>query len=60
MQYEDGATETLLEAPGLYLTGSDVASLGINGAAIGGAMTAGKVLGGRALGKIMSLGRPGT
>lgn len=46
--------------PGLYLTGSDVASLGINGAAIGGAMTAGKVLGGRALGKIMSLGRPGT
>ncbi len=39
---------------GLMLTGSDVGTLGIMGALMGGVMTAGKILGTRALGRIMS------
>jgi all-trans-retinol 13,14-reductase len=39
---------------GLMLTGSDVGTLGIMGALMGGAMTAGKILGTRVLGKIMA------
>lgn len=40
--------------PGLYLTGSDVASLGIMGAAMGGVLTTAKLLGPRELGHVMS------
>jgi all-trans-retinol 13,14-reductase len=39
---------------GLLLTGSDVGTLGITGALMGGAITAGSILGARALGRIMS------
>jgi phytoene dehydrogenase-like protein len=38
---------------GLYLTGTDVASLGIMGAGMGGALSAGKILGTSGLGSVM-------
>jgi phytoene dehydrogenase-like protein len=40
---------------GLYLAGSDVASLGIMGAAVGGAVAAGKIMGIRGFAKVMQL-----
>lgn len=41
--------EIATELPGLYLTGTDVACLGVPGAAMGGAMTAAKLVGLRGL-----------
>ena len=51
------AIETTLD--GLYLTGTDVACLGVVGAAMGGMLTTGAVLGPGEFGRVMSQMKPG-
>jgi phytoene dehydrogenase-like protein len=54
-RYKQPWTDIETPVQGLYLTGSDVASNGILGAAMGGVLTYGKVMGTRAFGRAMEL-----
>jgi phytoene dehydrogenase-like protein len=51
-------TDVVTEVPGLYLTGEDVACLGVPGAAMGGAMTAAQLMGVLGFPKVMSAMAP--
>jgi phytoene dehydrogenase-like protein len=52
-RYQTSWTQITTPVPGLYLTGTDVASLGIPGAMMGGAFTASKLLGALGIPRVM-------